>query len=122
MQEDPDIRGEALAAATAVPVEQLRAPLPYVPLNVWNGSHRASQDTANLATAAGGIAKFRQMTNAFYNKAFQDSQLDPFIRERSDPHGQRFASWLAEKMGLDSPWSDERRTRRTCRNLNKADG
>ena len=118
MQEDPDIRGEALAATTAVPQGgtrgAARASLPYVPLNAWNGSHRANQDTANLATAAGGIAKFRQMTNAFYNKAFQDSQLDPFIRERSDPHGERFASWIAEKMGLGSPWSDERRTRRTC--------
>ena len=54
------------------------------------------------------------MTNAFYNKAFQDTQLDPFIRDRSDPHGERFASWIAEKMGLGTFWSDERQTRTTC--------
>ena len=117
LYEDPDIQGEVLGSASnaaQVARGSRTAPLPYVPLNAFNGRHQANRDTAILANAAGGIAKFREMTNAFYNKAFQDTQLDPFIRDRSDPHGERFASWIAEKMGLGTFWSDERQTRTTC--------
>ena len=46
--------------------------------------------------------------------AFQDPVIDKFIREHGDHHGQRFASWIAEKMGHGTPWSTERRTRKQC--------
>merc|ERR1712107_763873 len=47
----------------------------------------------------------------FYEKAFADPHLDKFIRSHDDPHGERFATWIAEKMGDGTPWTDERRTR-----------
>ncbi|KAH8071930.1 hypothetical protein JL721_3833 [Aureococcus anophagefferens] len=79
MEHDPDISAErdgtrAVAAGAAVPKR--------VPLNVVNQSHRANAATAALAA-----------------EAFADPQLDPFIRDHGDPHGQRFANWIFEKMG-----------------------
>jgi len=119
LQSDPDIQREVLLGPASVSTSAVSVPhggdiLSHVSLNVSHGSHRANQDTANLAQAAGGIGKFREMTKAFYKKVFQDSQLDPFIRDQNDPHGERFAAWIAEKMGLGTPWSNERRTRKTC--------
>ena len=118
LYEDPDIQGEVQPEGEVQPAAQVaRVSDDATALRsteCFNGRHRANRDTANLAYAVGGIAKFREMTNTFYNKAFQDTQLDPSFRDRSDPHGERFATWIAEKMGLGSPWSDERRTRTTC--------
>lgn len=58
----------------------------------------------------GGLAVLRRFTSLFYEKAFADPVLDKFIRSHDDPHGERFATWIAEKMGVGTPWSDERRT------------
>ena len=122
MQLDPDIQEEtrslasvgaglsqARAADTAAPTSTA-----ILPLNVSSGAHRPSRGTVALATRAGGLNKFREMTTKFYQKAFLDPQLDPFIRSHDDPHGERFASWIAEKMGLGKPWTEERQTRAVC--------
>ena len=66
-----------------------------------------------MAYAVGGIAKFREMTNTFYNKLFKTRNWTPSF-EIEVIHGERFASWIGEKMGLGTPWSDERQTRTTC--------
>ena len=58
----------------------------------------------------GGLDALRRFTSLFYEKAFADPVLDKFIRSHDDPHGERFATWIAEKMGAGTPWSDERRT------------
>jgi hypothetical protein len=58
----------------------------------------------------GGLDALRRFTSLFYEKAFADPVLDKFIRSHDDPHGERFATWIAEKMGVGTPWSDERRT------------
>lgn len=110
MNQDPDIRLEAAVTAATGTATQHHT----IPLNAFAGAHRASKQTTALAQNAGGLEKFREMTNAFYRKAFADPQLDPFIRSHEDPHGERFASWIAEKMGLGQPWTQERRTRKTC--------
>lgn len=83
----------------------------FVPLNVVNRAHKANSDTRKLVRMIGGLPTLRRFTTAFYKKAFVDPHLDQFIRKHSDPHGERFASWVAEKLGDGTPWTDERRTR-----------
>jgi len=117
LDEDPDIMQEARALAglhindPALPVS---TPGKLVPLNVQHASHRASRETARICEEAGGAPFLRRFTSNFYKKAFADPHLDQFIRERGDHHGERFAYWIAEKMGLGTPWSEERRTRPAC--------
>jgi hypothetical protein len=59
----------------------------------------------------GGLPALRRFTNRFYELAFADPHLDKFIASHDDPHGDRFACWIAEKMGDGTPWTDERKTR-----------
>ena len=89
-------------------------PRDHVPLNVVHGAHQPNEATAALCEYAGGLATLREFTNAFYQLAFKDPHLDQFIRSHDDPHGERFALWIAEKMGLGRPWSQERSTRPMC--------
>lgn len=86
-------------------------PMKEVPLNVINRKHQASVDTRRLVQAIGGVATLRRFTDLFYKRAFADPHLDKFIRSHDDPHGERFATWIAEKMGDGTPWTNERRTR-----------
>ena len=73
-------------------------------------AHRPSAQTAQLVKEVGGLDALRRFTSLFYEKVFADPVLDKFIRSHDDPHGERFATWIAEKMGVGTPWSDERRT------------
>lgn len=40
-----------------------------------------------------------------------DPHLDQFIISHDAPHAERFAAWIAEKMGDGAPWTAERSTR-----------
>jgi truncated hemoglobin YjbI len=80
-------------------------------LNVTNGSHRPNSQTRDLVRSIGGLPALRRFTTIFYEKAFADPHLDKFIRKHSDPHGERFALWIAEKFGDGTPWTDERSSR-----------
>jgi hypothetical protein len=125
LQRDPDIIEERQAlerkavenrrsapGPISTDVVQVRSvPFRFVPLQVRDGAHRANSDTRRLVRAAGGLPKLRQFTTVFYKKAFADPHLDQFIRKHSDPHGERFASWIVEKLGDGTPWTDERNTR-----------
>jgi hypothetical protein len=82
----------------------------FIPLNVRNSSHQANADTRRLVRAV-GLPKLREFTEAFYAKVFVDPHLDQFIRRHDDPHGERFALWIAEKFGDGTPWTKERMTR-----------
>ena len=62
----------------------------------------------------GGLDALRRFTSLFYEKAFADPVLDKFIRSHDDPHGERFATWIAEKFGLGQPWTEERKVRPRC--------
>ena len=119
MSNDPDIQAEARATGEpkaeadedkAYHVESPPSPASLVPLNVVDQAHRPSAKTAQLVQDVGGLAVLRRFTLLFYEKAFADPVLDKFIRSHDDPHGERFATWIAEKMGVGTPWSDERRT------------
>lgn len=83
----------------------------FVPLNVVRGAHRANSDTKALLRSIGGLSTLRKFTSCFYEKAFADPHLDTFIRRHEDAHGERFATWITEKFGEGSPWTDERRHR-----------
>jgi len=83
----------------------------FVPLNVFGGSHKANSQTRQLVRSIGGLPTLRRFTTFFYKRAFVDPHLDQFIRSHEDPHGERFATWIAEKLGDGTPWTDERRTR-----------
>ena len=84
-------------------------------LNWRPGGHRPNAATLSMLDEIGGIDGLKSFTTRFYDKAFQDPTLDPIIRDRTDPHGERFANWIAEKFGhRDEPWTTERSTRATC--------
>jgi len=85
-----------------------------VRLNVISSSHHPNEDTRRLLREVGGLPALRRMTTRFYKSAFADPHLDTFIAKHSDPHGERLATWIAEKFGDGTPWTDERRTRPRC--------
>lgn len=84
---------------------------PFARLNVVSQSHRSNTHTKGLIDAVGGVEALRRFTTRFYQKAFADPHLDQFIARHDDPHGERFATWIAEKFGAGTPWTEERRTR-----------
>lgn len=83
----------------------------FVQLNVVNRAHTANTETRRLVSSVGGVAVLERFTNCFYAKVFTDQHIDKFIASHDDPHGSRFASWIAEKFGDGKPWTQERRTR-----------
>jgi len=121
MEMDPDIIEEKLAHASLrvntvhVPmqkddVETVLQSFEFIPLNVKSASHQANADTRRLVRSV-GLPKLREFTEAFYAKVFVNPHVDQFIRRHDDPHGERFALWIAEKFGDGTPWTEERMTR-----------
>jgi hypothetical protein len=53
----------------------------------------------------------KQMTNNFYQLGFQDDTLDKFIRSHGDPHADRFAKWVHQKLAGSDLWDQDRQTR-----------
>lgn len=114
LQEDPDVASESLALPmpqSDLPQREHVAYLALVQLNVYGSKHHVSADTGALVKSIGGLPKLRNFTNTFYKLCFADPHIDKFIASHADPHGERFATWIAEKMGDGTPWTDERRTR-----------
>jgi truncated hemoglobin YjbI len=118
LERDPDILAEkndlsSSEAAPPPPTEDSTVGH-HVRLNIVNQKHCASAGSRALLEAAGGLDFCRSFTERFYEKAFQDPHIDLFIRSHDDPHGDRFARWITEKMGLGTPWTEERRVRPAC--------
>jgi len=113
LETDPDILAERLGSrdeeAHLVSFKPAREK--FLPLQVSNSAHRSNQETRRLVRDIGGLQTLRRFTNLFYTKSFADPHLDRFIADHHHPHGERFASWIAEKFGDGTPWSNERRTR-----------
>merc|ERR1711959_400144 len=82
-----------------------------VPLMVQSNTHQPSAATATLLRDVGGPDAIRRMTDLFYEKAIADPNIGVFIRSAEDPHAQRMANWVVEKMGGPPLWSQERATR-----------
>jgi truncated hemoglobin YjbI len=122
LEADPDIAAEhkmlmlktlkkQQAHQPPITLEPSAEPMQHVPLNVINRQHKANRATKRLVRDIGGLPTLRRFTTSFYKKCFADPHIDKLIRRHSDPHGERFASWIAEKLGDGTPWTDERSTR-----------
>jgi len=81
-----------------------------IPLNVIGRTHHSNIATVQLVRSV-GILKLEEFTTLFYHRCFEDPHVDKFIRSHDDPHGKRFASWIVEKFGDGTPWTNERRNR-----------
>lgn len=117
MESDPDIQKEAadlLLVQEGRKVAVSKVDQSATPLYVKHGAHHPSSATVKFLDEVGGLDKLRKFTTRFYQKAFRDKHIDAFIRSHEDPHGERFASWIAEKFGHGKPWSQERSRRARC--------
>jgi hypothetical protein len=91
-------------------------PYRYIPLTMdENGrTHLVSNEAKALFESNEvTMADLQEMTNFFYDKAFQDVTLDTFIRSHDDPHGDRFAKWIHQKLTGSRVWDEERAQRDT---------
>jgi len=96
---------------TAEPLRQITT---GVRLNVIGRTHHPNKATIRLLEEVGGLPTLERFTNLFYTRAFADPRVDAFIRNHNDPHGARFAKWIAEKLGGDAsgrPWTQDRMNR-----------
>mmetsp|Transcript_3755 Transcript_3755/g.4101 ORF Transcript_3755/g.4101 Transcript_3755/m.4101 type:complete len:139 (+) Transcript_3755:171-587(+) len=69
----------------------------FVPLNINRNSHQYSEDTILFMDGI-TLDDLQNMTELFYDNAFQDDTLDKFLRSKDDPHGSRFAKWIYQKL------------------------
>jgi len=81
-----------------------------VPLSVIEGQHRATLQTRQLVQSV-GLEPLLAFTSLFYQRCFADPHIDKFIAHHEDPHPERFARWILEKLGNGTPWTEERHTR-----------
>ncbi|KAL9189995.1 hypothetical protein ACHAXT_009670 [Thalassiosira profunda] len=91
-----------------------RTPYHFVPLRLNGRTHVPSAASAALLVEIGGLPALQAMTERFYANAFQDATLDKFLRDRNDPHGRRFATWIHQKLGgPGNAWDSDRAARST---------
>lgn len=127
LKADPDIaqetndlaslRAKEMRAGHATSVERTQVtnvvrPMKRIPLNVVNGKHTSNADTRDLVRSIGGLPTLRAFTTLFYKRSFVDAHLDQFIANHGDPHGERFATWVVEKLGDGTPWTNELQNRK----------
>jgi hypothetical protein len=87
-------------------------PFRFVPLRMGGngGTHKPSTASASLIDDV-PLEKLKEMTERFYEKAFKDETLDKFIRSHNDPHGERFAKWIHQKLSGSRVWDEDRMAR-----------
>lgn len=86
----------------------------FIPLTMDGGgrsTHVTSEPLMDLMENNITLKDLKQMTNKFYEKAFQDETLDKFIHSHSDPHGSRFAKWIHQKLTGSNVWDKDRKSR-----------
>lgn len=88
-------------------------PYHYVPLKMGGrgGTHVVSEGSRALIQNEVTLDDLKTMTETFYELAFQDQTLDKFIRSHEDPHGDRFAKWIHQKLSGSNIWDMDRRAR-----------
>ena len=111
---DKDLQEEAKMEPQHVETTEhdTAVPFRFVPLRMGGngGTHTPSSASASLIDEV-PFEKLQEMTERFYEKAFQDATLDKFIRSHDDPHGSRFAKWIHQKLSGSEVWDDDRRSR-----------
>jgi hypothetical protein len=87
-------------------------PFRFVPLGMGGkgGTHVVTEGSASLLQEV-SLEDLKKMTDSFYHKVFADSTLDKFIRSREDPHGDRFAKWIHQKLSGSYVWDLDRSVR-----------
>jgi hypothetical protein len=88
-------------------------PFMFVPLRMGGGgrTHMVSEGSRRLIKEQVSLSDLKHMTELFYEKAFLDATLDPFIRSHDDPHGARFAKFIHQKLSGSTVWDEDRRNR-----------
>lgn len=89
-------------------------PFHFVPLKMGgenSRTHVISSESRRLIHEEVTLNDLMKMTSLFYEKVFQDPTLDQFIRDRSDPHGVRFAKWIHQKLSGSNVWDKDRQSR-----------
>jgi hypothetical protein len=89
----------------------------FVPLNINRNSHQYSEDTISFMDDGITLNDLQNMTELFYDKAFQDVTLDKFLRSKDDPHGSRFAKWIYTKLTGSNVWDNDCYQRRKEHNV-----
>ena len=79
--------------------------------------HYSSGNSMKLNYTKFDIDDLQNMTELFYDNAFQDDTLDKFLRSKDDPHGLRFAKWIYQKLTGSYVWDDDRAQRRQEHNV-----
>lgn len=70
-----------------------------VPLAVVDRTYQPTVETAELLNEIGGVEALKYMTSIFYTRVFRNPHLNIFFHDEQDPHPDRLANWVAEKMG-----------------------
>lgn len=88
-------------------------PFRFIPLRMGGsgGTFMNSPESIALIREEVSLADLKNMTEKFYEKAFQDATLDLLIRSHDDPHGQRFAKWIHQKLSNSDVWDKDRKNR-----------
>lgn len=86
-----------------------------------NPGYWSIKETKTILQEIGGPGKILEMTNLFYERFKQDKYINSFLRDHSEPHGERLANWLVEKMGQGAPWSEDLNNR-PYKEIQLADG
>lgn len=88
-------------------------PFQFIPLRMGGngGTHKPNEGSKSLIKEEVSLDDLKKMTNAFYELAFEDATLDKFIRSHSDPHGDRFAKWIHQKLSGSNVWDQDRKKR-----------
>jgi truncated hemoglobin YjbI len=111
VEERRALEGVPARVLATLPALRASANPQFVRLSVVNRAHRATSATKQSVQEIGSVQTLQAFTENFYEKAFQDSHVDRFIANHDEPHGFRFALWIAEKLGDGMPWTEERLTR-----------
>jgi hypothetical protein len=93
--------------------EQKPLPYQYVPLRMGGngGTHKVSEGSLALIEKEVSLKDLKKMTHKFYEFVFQDDTLDKLIRSHNDPHGDRFAKWIHQKLSGSNVWDRDRQNR-----------
>jgi hypothetical protein len=94
-------------------VKEEPLPFQYIPLRMGGngGTHKPSEGSEALIENEVSLQDLKKMTNKFYEIAFQDETLDKLIRSHSDPHGDRFAKFIHQKLTGSNVWDRDRKNR-----------
>jgi hypothetical protein len=110
-----DLSATALTSSTGARTKNtpLSFPFTFVPLRMGGGgrTHMVSEGSRRLIKEQVSLSDLKHMTELFYEKAFLDATLDPFIRSHDDPHGARFAKFIHQKLSGSTVWDEDRRNR-----------